>query len=87
MYLNNRIAAGKLYKILPGDIIVPEDGRYKFRTGAEQDNKERLTVTGPVIGDDLKEAKDVALKLEQETYKKMSLPKDILKGFKKFNIF
>jgi|GEM_PF-6188467 len=87
MYLHARIAAGKLYKILPGDVVVPADGRSKHRTGPEQDNTERLIVTGPVLGDDLTEAKDDALKLELDTYKKLSLPKDIQHGFKKFNIY
>ena len=87
MYLNVRIAAGKLGKLLPGDIIVPEDGRYKYRTGPEQDNKERLMITGPVIWDDLKHAKDEALKLEKTAYQKLDLPSDIERWFKKFNIF
>lgn len=87
MYLNVRISAGKLYKILPGDVIISEEGRYKYWTGEGVDNKERLTVTGPVIGDDLTHAKEWALELEKETYKKLSLPNHIENLFKKFNIF
>lgn len=87
MYLNVRITAWKLGKILPGDIIVPEDGRYKHRTGPEQDNTDRLTITWPVIGDDLKHAKDAALKLEKDTYAKLGLPANIERWFQKFNIF
>ena len=87
MYLNVRIGAGKLHKLLPGDVVVPDDGRSKFRTGPEQDNTDRLIVTGPVIGDDLKHAKDEALKLEKLTYQKLDLPNNIEHGFKKFNIF
>lgn len=86
-YLHTRIAANKLHTLLPGDVVVPGDGRVNYRTGPEQPNTQKLTITGPVIGDDLKDAKDAALKLEQQTYQKFNLPKDIRNGFKKFGIY
>ena len=87
MYLNLRIKAWKLNMIIPWDVIVADDKKVSFWTWPEKDNTERLTVTWPVIGDDLKDAKDIALKLEQETYKKFELPKDVLRQFAKFGIF
>lgn len=47
-YLDLRIKKGKLYKILPGDVIVPADGRVTFWKEGELDNTDRVTVTGPV---------------------------------------
>lgn len=87
MYLDLRIARGKLWKLLPGDVIIPADGRYTHWKEGERDNTERITITGPVIGDDLAHAKDAALKLEEDTYKMFDLPKDIEQGFKKFSLF
>ncbi len=81
------MSKGKLWKLLPGDVIIPADGRYTHWKEGERDNTERITITGPVIGDDLAHAKDTALKLEEEAYKKFELPKNIEKLFQNFGLF
>lgn len=86
-YLDLRISRGKLWKLLPGDVIIPADGRYTHWKEGERDNTEKINITWPVIGDDLAHGKDAALKLEEDAYKMFELPKNIEQGFKKFGLF
>lgn len=77
----------ELDTLLPGDVIVPADGRQKHYTGEKKKNTERLTITGPVFGDDLTYAKDTAAKLEEEIMGRYQLTKHSEKAFQKYGLF
>ena len=86
-YLDLRIKKQKLTKLLPGDVILPADGRHTLWKKPEQDNVERITITGPVYGYDLTHATDDAGKLEVDITRQFGLEKDREKQFEKFHIF
>lgn len=68
-------------------MILGSDGTPTFWKEGERDNTDKRVVTGPVVGDDLTMAKDDALKLEVEIYKKYKLPTNIQECFKRFSLF
>lgn len=86
-YLDLRVQMKQLDTLLPGDVVIPADGRAKHYTWEKMKNTERMTITGPVFGYDLTYAKDAAAKLEEEIMERYKISKKSESAFQRFGLF